>query len=243
MRLTRAALTAKWRGTALIASLCLLLGACSLAPKYERPEMDMPAQWRKVDLGTVPLHTDWWKRFNDPVLTALIEQALEKNQDLAKSLADIDSAAAQMGVATANLAPMISGGGAAGAEGASEATANTGSFAAKGMSRSYLNYQLQASASWELDLWGKLRWGREEAAAEYLASVEARRAVQMTLTVGVTQIVELTQLLHVFLQTADGGRRAGADNIYAAFLLKLFQLIAFPIISGVTAGNSLGQGR
>ena len=90
MRLTRAGLTAKWRGTALIASLCLLLGACSLAPKYERPEMDMPAQWRKVDLGTVPLHTDWWKRFNDPVLTALIEQALEKNQDLAKSLADID---------------------------------------------------------------------------------------------------------------------------------------------------------
>ena len=173
-------MTAKWRGTALIASLCLLLGACSLAPKYERPEMDMPAQWRKVDLGTVPLHTDWWKRFNDPVLTALIEQALEKNQDLAKSLADIDSAAAQMGVATANLAPMISGGGAAGAEGASEATANTGSFAAKGMSRSYLNYQLQASASWELDLWGKLRNIRSMQADVLMNTVLSHEALRLT---------------------------------------------------------------
>lgn len=180
MRLTRAAMTAKWRGTALIASLCLLLGACSLAPKYERPEMDMPAQWRKVDLGTVPLYTDWWKRFNDPVLTALIEQALEKNQDLAKSLADIDSAAAQMGVATANLAPMISGGGAAGAEGASEATANTGSFAAKGMSRSYLNYQLQASASWELDLWGKLRNIRSMQADVLMNTVLSHEALRLT---------------------------------------------------------------
>ena len=179
MRLTRAAMTAKWRA-ALIASLCLLLGACSLAPKYERPEMDMPAQWRKVDLGTVPLHTDWWKRFNDPVLTVLIEQALQKNQDLAKSLADIDSVAAQMGVATANLAPLVSGGGSAGAEGASEATANTGSFAARGMSRSYLNYQLQASASWELDLWGKLRNIRSMQADVLMNTVLGHEALRLT---------------------------------------------------------------
>ena len=155
MSLTRAATGV--RRAVLIASLCLLLGACSLAPRYERPEMDIPAQWRSVDLGAAPLRTDWWTRFEDPVLTALIEQALRKNQDLARSLAEIDAAAAQMGVATSALAPLISGSGAAGSQGASEATANTAPFSSNGLSRSHLNYQLQASASWELDLWGRLR--------------------------------------------------------------------------------------
>ena len=73
----------------MLACLALLSG-CSLAPHYDRPDQELPAQWRSVDLGATPLHTDWWNRFNDPVLSALVEEALKNNQDLAQSLANID---------------------------------------------------------------------------------------------------------------------------------------------------------
>ena len=61
---------------ALVLMLAMLLSACSLAPHYDRPEQEMPKQWRAVDMGSVPLHTDWWNRFNDPVLSELVEEAL-----------------------------------------------------------------------------------------------------------------------------------------------------------------------
>lgn len=98
-------------------SLALLLSACSLAPRYERPEQDIPDQWRKVDLGSTPLHTDWWTRFNDPVLAAMVDEALKNNQDLAESLAKIDAAAAQVGIATSQLLPSVSGDASAAAPG------------------------------------------------------------------------------------------------------------------------------
>lgn len=140
----------------MLACLALLSG-CSLAPHYDRPDQELPAQWRSVDLGATPLHTDWWNRFNDPVLSALVEEALKNNQDLAQSLANIDSAAAQVGVATAGLLPQVSGSGGAKSASLSERSVNTGSYEAKGLTRSYTDYQGSLNASWELDFWGKLR--------------------------------------------------------------------------------------
>jgi multidrug efflux system outer membrane protein len=147
------------RKACLVLPLAFLLAACSLAPRYERPEQDIPEQWRKVDMGPGPLETDWWTRFGDPALTALVEESLRNNQDLAQSLANIDSAAAQAGVATSALFPAVTGAGQAGAQGASEKAPNAPDYGSPlvGMSRSSTTYQLGLSAAWELDLWGKYR--------------------------------------------------------------------------------------
>ena len=142
---------------ALVLMLAMLLSACSLAPHYDRPEQEMPKQWRSVDMGSTPLHTDWWNRFNDPVLSAMVEEALKNNQDLAESMAKIESAAAQVGVGTAALAPAVSGSGSAMAQGASEKSANTVPFDQSKLSRSSTGYQGALNASWELDFWGKVR--------------------------------------------------------------------------------------
>ena len=121
---------------AIVALLAVLaLSACSFAPRYERPEMDMPSQWQKVDAGAAPLNTDWWTRFNDPVLTSMVDEALKNNQDLAESLAKIDSAASQVGIATADLLPAVSGSAGSVAAGASEKTPNTTPFNKSGLSR------------------------------------------------------------------------------------------------------------
>ena len=142
---------------ALVLMLAMLLSACSLAPHYDRPEQEMPKQWRAGDMGSAPLHTDWWNRFNDPVLSELVEEALKNNQDLAESMAKIESAAAKVGVGTAALMPVINGTGSAAAHGASEKAANTVPFDQSKMSRSTTAYQGALSASWELDFWGKIR--------------------------------------------------------------------------------------
>ena len=130
----------------------LLLTGCSLlAPKYERPDMDIPASWRTVDLGTLPLNVDWWKRFNDPVLTALVEEALAHNQDLAASLARVQSAAAKAGVNAANMMPNSS----ATASSANQHDSIRTARAQPGMQRDIYANQASLNASWELDLFGR----------------------------------------------------------------------------------------
>ncbi|MCR5814774.1 MAG: efflux transporter outer membrane subunit [Desulfovibrio sp.] len=136
--------------------LCSFASACSLAPKYEQPQFDMPKSWRKVDMGSAPLNTDWWTRFGDPVLTALIEEALSKNQDLAASMAKIRSAAAQAGTSSAALFPDVTAKGQAQGQLASNRKANT-NYDSPTMSQEYTSYQGTLNASWELDFWGKNR--------------------------------------------------------------------------------------
>ena len=77
------------------------------------------------------------------MLNALVEEALKNNQDLAESLAKIDSAAAKLGVGTSQLAPSVSGAGAATSQSNSTKIANYNSIA----DRSYVNYQGQLSAA------------------------------------------------------------------------------------------------
>ncbi|MCR4666344.1 MAG: efflux transporter outer membrane subunit [Desulfovibrio sp.] len=137
-------------------SILTVLSACSLAPRYERPEFDMPKSWRKVDLGTTPLNTDWWSRFSDPVLSELINEALAKNQELASSMAKIRSAAAKAGVGSSALFPQITGNAEAKGQLASNRTANT-NFDTPTLSQEYASHQGTLNATWELDFWGKNR--------------------------------------------------------------------------------------
>lgn len=140
-------------------TLCLvsLLGACSFAPNYNRPEMDMPAEWRSIDTGSEPLSLTWWERFQDPVLNLMIVEALANNQDIAEALAKLASAQAQLGVATTALLPTISGSADALSQSASQKAPNAPDYKAVGASRSTTQYGASLGASWELDLWGKYR--------------------------------------------------------------------------------------
>ncbi|MCL1985520.1 MAG: TolC family protein, partial [Betaproteobacteria bacterium] len=134
--------------------VALILPACSLAPNYERPNMPLPAEWNVPEQAETPLARQWWTRFDDQVLDVLVEEALQKNQDLEQSLATVNSARAQLGVATSFLFPSvgINGGW------------NLSSVSLKGPSplptdwdRVQPAYNGGLSAAWELDLWGKYR--------------------------------------------------------------------------------------
>lgn len=181
---------------------CLVLGACSLAPRYERPDQPMPEEWRAVDLGAEPLNTDWWTRFDDPVLTALIRDALARNQDLAESLARIDSSAAQLGMATAGLFPRLDGNGNAMAQSSSEKAPNTVPFSQSGMSRSTTSYQGQLAASWELDLWGKQRNRRTMLSDVLMNSVIGHEGLRLSVAAQTAEAYFALLAMDMQLETA-----------------------------------------
>lgn len=188
----------------LLLALCVLvtMAGCSFAPQYQRPDQDFPKEWRKIDLGNAPLHADWWKRFNDPVLNKLVDQALVRNQDLAQSLANIDSAAAQVGIATAALFPYVSGSGSAMANGASEKAPNTVPFNTSGLSRSTTTYQGVLNASWELDLWGKLRNQRTMLSDVLMNTVIGHEGLRLEIAGQTAQAYFALLSLDMQLQTA-----------------------------------------
>ncbi len=146
-------------GVSTVLCLTMLVSACSFAPKYEQPKMETPEAWMKVQLSNVPLEQDWWTRFDDPVLTALIEEALRNNQDIAASLASVDSAAAQIGQARSSLFPSLTL-----SAGSSRSLSSTvgpnqqpSQFGGSGLERSTATTSIGFAAAWELDLWGKYR--------------------------------------------------------------------------------------
>lgn len=194
------------------ALLAFAMTGCSFAPQYQRPDQDLPSEWRKVDMGSAPLNTDWWTRFNDPVLTALVTQALSRNQDLAQSLANVDSAAAQLGVATAALFPHVDGSASAMANGASEKSPNTTPFAQSGFSRSTTTYQGVLNASWELDLWGKLRNQRTMLSDVLMNSVIGHEGLRLEVAGQTAQAYFALLALDMQLETARRTLKSRQDS-------------------------------
>ncbi|MDE5833640.1 MAG: efflux transporter outer membrane subunit [Desulfovibrio sp.] len=182
--------------------LALGLNGCSFAPDYKRPDLELPGEWRKIDLGDTPLNTDWWTRFGDPTLTALIDEALLHNQDLAESLARIDSAAAKVGVATSALFPRVTGSAGASAQGASEKIANTVPYDQSGLSRSTTQYQGALNASWELDLWGKYRNNRTMLSDVLMNTVIGYEGLRLSIAAQTAQAYFALLALDMQLETA-----------------------------------------
>ncbi|MCS3803307.1 multidrug efflux system outer membrane protein [Chromobacterium alkanivorans] len=151
---------------ALIPSLvALALTACAVGPDYSRPKLELPAS---AQAQSPAIAMDWWKQFHDPVLDQLIAEALQHNQDLAVAAARVDEAAAQAGIARAQLLPALNANAGYQRGRTSTATTTPGAPLVSDVRNANL------TASWELDLWGKLRRGNEAARADFAASRFAR---------------------------------------------------------------------
>lgn len=151
--------------------LILGLAGCSFAPDYQRPLMPMPETWKGEAGQGERLDLQWWRRFDDATLNALVEEALAHNRDIEAAIARVDTARAQLGVARAELFPLISGQ----AEGTQRWIDNT-----KVTSGVEAPFSAGFGATWELDLWGRLRNAREAARYQLLATEAAQRGVQLS---------------------------------------------------------------
>lgn len=168
------------RGRVLLAAiLAAFLAGCvrPVGPDYEEPEIVTADQWHQAlvagfDEGEADFQT-WWKGFNDPQLDSLIERAGQGNLDVRLASARIAEARALLGIAAGERYPDVDGVG-----GAQRGRVSGGVL--PGPQPSINNFtNVGVEASWEFDLWGRVKRSVESASANYAASVENYRDVQV----------------------------------------------------------------
>ncbi len=168
-----------------LSSLCaLLLAGCAVGPDYERPSLTTPEGWRSgsaLPANEKPeelANLAWWKQLEDPVLDALVGEALANNRDLKIAAARVDEAAGVLGSTRAQLFPQLG----ASLNGSRAQASNAGVTPIPvTVDRVNSQYSAALNVGWEIDLFGRLRRATEASRAELLSSEESRRGLALSL--------------------------------------------------------------
>lgn len=164
------------RGVLLVGMLVLWLGGCSLAPEFMKPETAVPQDWSSTTLAEgEEIPTDWWRRFDDPALVDLVEEALSANTDLQLAAARVAEARALLTGQEAERYPLLEIEGNAARQSLSEEAATSAGSGGE----TFTDLQVSGVLSYELDLWGRLANASEAARARLLASAANREAVRL----------------------------------------------------------------
>jgi multidrug efflux system outer membrane protein len=145
-------------------AVAVAIGGCAVTQPVP-PKLDLPTGQATAAQNELLQH--WWTAFNDPVLTALVEEALANNLDLKQALARIEAARASVLLAQSYLYPSVNLNGNANR---SKISANTTPPLPSGTQTTSNNFGLSLQASYELDVWGKYRSGLLAAENDLLAS-------------------------------------------------------------------------
>lgn len=149
---------------------CALLAGCAVGDNYQRPALDLPAQFRTPGASGESLGlADWRRVFADPTLQGRIEQALKSNLDLAVAEARVREAQAAVTIARAGALPSVAAGLQTSPTARLPGDTLTSSFLAAGF------------LSWEIDLWGRVRRGTEAARADLAARDAARDGARVSI--------------------------------------------------------------
>jgi NodT family efflux transporter outer membrane factor (OMF) lipoprotein len=166
-----------------LAVVLILAGGCTVGPDYEEPELEVPDAWENAAAADIAdssnVLTEWWTSLGDTLLTALIEEADDGNLDLVAAVGRIREARAYRQIAGGDYWPQV---GFDGAWTRSQASENGpgGEILAQGENPSS-NWEFGLGASWEIDVFGRVRRAVEAADAQVQASIEDYRDVLVTL--------------------------------------------------------------
>ncbi len=217
-----------------------VLSGCALGPDYKRPPVVEPATFRgqaTVEASSLA-DAPWWDVFQDPMLKYLIEEALRRNYDIKIATARVQEARALLGVARADFYPSLDYG-----AGAARSNARAGALGLPGgqaPTTSSLFYGT-LNASWELDIWGRIRRSNEAALASLLATEDGRRGVWLSLVSDLAQAYFELLALDVRLQIARDSTEA-YQRTYNLFLDR-FQQGAASKLETARAQGALGEAQ
>lgn len=212
-----------------VAASALLLCACAAHLPEPAVQIDLPAAYAQAQDGWQPAQPlaamprgAWWTVFDDPVLSALEEQVAQRNQSLAAQLAAYEQAQAAVAQAQAAYFPAVTAGAAA-------SRARSASVGTVGNSVS-----VSLGASWEPDLWGKVRLqvqaGQAAAAASAAKLASTQLSLQSTLAASYLQ-----------LRTVDAQIRLTRDTVAA--YQRALQLTENRYKAGVDTAADVAQAR
>ena len=200
---TRASLRLMSRRLPAALVMTVTVAGCMVGPEYRRPDVTPPQQFRSQvgaseagSLADLP----WWQVFNDKALQGLITQALAGNYDLKVAVARIDEARAQVAVVRADLYPQV---------GYQASAAREKSFIPLPQLQgnvTYNSFLAAVNATWEIDLWGRIRRSAEAATASLYAQEDVRRGVMLALVSDVAAsyfaLIELDRQLAIAKESA-----------------------------------------
>ena len=167
-------------------SVLILCSGCAVGPNYKRPAVSVPGTYRgltpeeaaKTQSASIG-DQKWWDIFQDEQLRSLIRTALQQNYDVRIAASRVLAARAQLGIVRSDQFPNVAAGAAIG----DTRTARSAFLPAFERSTG----QVDVSAVWELDFWGKYRRATEAARANLLASEWARQEVLATLVANMSR--------------------------------------------------------
>ncbi len=155
-----------------------MLAACTVGPDFTRPVVDTPAKWR-IDYPEAAevANVKWWEQFGDPALNQLIETALRENKDAQIAAARVDQFIGALTSTRSQFYPQIGY--------SLDASRNRSSRVGvtpipPGADPYYTLYQGALGASWQLDLFGRVRRLSEAAQAQVYASEQGRRGIVLS---------------------------------------------------------------
>lgn len=229
------------------------LGGCAVGPDYHLPAETVPEAWRGVsttETAEASVTTsqaaelaDWWKHFSDPMLTSLIERAIQSNLDLAQARARVRQARAARGIVAAGFWPRVdvsadyrrSGSGSSGGTVVGGSQGGLPSVSGGGAVERDL-FDAGLDATWELDIFGGVRRNIEAANADILASIEDLRDVLVSLVAEVgTNYVSLRGIQE---QIAIARKNLKAQEHTAEITRKRYDA---GFVSGLDVANANAQ--
>lgn len=215
-------------------AISALLCGCAVGPDYKRPDVDVPSAYKEAKGWTSAAPADaqdkgeWWKLFGDPALNDLIAQVNVSNQNIAQAAAAYEQARSLISAQRAAYFPTVSlnggatrSGGSNGNAGADVAGGNADN-AAGGAGAVRNTYRVNIGATWEPDVWGRLRRAAEAAGASVEAGAAdlaaARLSAQGELAADYFSLRQTDAQKTMLDETVAGYQRALqiAQNRYAA---------------------------
>lgn len=158
-----------------------LLAGCTMTPHYQRPAAPVDVSYpEQIGTEQTVADIDWHSFYADPKLRSLIELALTNNRDLRVAVLNIEQARAQYRVQRAQSWPQVD------ANSAVNANRTPASLSVTGEPMTSRQYSANIGASFELDLFGRVRSLNGQALEQFLATTEARRAAHISLIAEVT---------------------------------------------------------
>ncbi len=217
-------MTVTFRRTLVLLTTTALLAGCTVGPNYVRPSVATPPAykeaegWVRAQPADATPRGDWWSVFNDPVLDQLERQVEISNQNLAAAEAAYRQARGSVAEQRAALFPTVGltgsaqrsdrGGGAI----VTPPSGGAGGVVPTTGSRVSNSFQLGADASWEPDLWGKIRRTVQAAGAQAQASqadlANARLSAQSELALDYISLRADDELKRLIDLTVDGYQRS-----------------------------------
>lgn len=212
----------------------IFLSACAVGPDYRRPAIDTPEKWR-VDYpqAAAVANVGWWTQFGDPALNALIETALHENRDIQAAAARVDQFIGVLQTTRAQFYPQI---GYNADVSRNRATERGLVILPPGTDPYYSLYRGALNASWQIDLFGRIRRQSEAAQAQVFASEQGRRGVILSVVTSVAASYIVLRALDRQLEIVRASARNYADT------LRLFELrYQGGVVSQVELSQALSQ--